>query len=230
MIIELYPKTQLERAWEEDKQTLVSAKREVPHCLRCGRILDPQLQKNALSRYVDVYVCENCGIDEAMRDVAHRTLPLAEWEAVKNGRISKKNNTDCCYLVTCCDFEEIFRNIIKLPMMATKRPVSEIVYSRSDYDGNRWWTTWQNGRKEKPAQEVVKEIDDFQHALFSMPEFETLNSMIQFCSYARLTDEPTKFNLYAETKYLYIWIQLNTRFKDYNVYVHYFEKDIEENK
>ena len=111
-------------------------------------------------------------------------------------------------------------------MQATRRPVSEVAYSRSDYDGCRWWTTWHDERGKKPAPELVKEIDEFQSALFKLPAFKTLDTMRRFCPYAQATDKATEFNLYSETNHLYIWIRLITRFRDYNVYVHYYDKTL----
>jgi len=36
----------------------------------------PVLEENAFSRYIDVYVCSECGIDEALRDMRKDPLPL----------------------------------------------------------------------------------------------------------------------------------------------------------
>jgi len=49
---------------------------ELP-CPRCGHmIMRPVLEENAFSRYIDVYVCSECGIDEALRDMRKDPLPL----------------------------------------------------------------------------------------------------------------------------------------------------------
>src|SRR5699024_11553530 len=50
-----------------------------------------------------------------------------------------------CYLKTSCTFEEVFQHTDTPPMQLPGQPVSEVVYSRSDYDGYRWWTTWHDG-------------------------------------------------------------------------------------
>lgn len=52
-------------------------------CPRCGN--DRMHRKavlNALSRYADVYICEVCGTDEALRDMVGEPLPLNEWGMV----------------------------------------------------------------------------------------------------------------------------------------------------
>ena len=46
-------------------------------CPRCGRMtVKDRLHTNAWSRHVDVYICDACGMDEAMRDCP---LPATEW-------------------------------------------------------------------------------------------------------------------------------------------------------
>ena len=225
MKIKLYPKDLLETAWRKDKKLYADGDAaEPPRCLRCGAPLAAHLMVNALSRYADVQICEACGMDEALRDAAHAPLPLTEWDAVKRGRLPASEKGRVCYLDTICTFEEVFRHTDTPPMQLTGRPVSEIAYSRSDYDGHRWWTTWHDGPGKKAVPELVKEIDDFQNALFKLPAFKTLNTMRRFCRYAQATSEATEFNLYSETDHLYIWIRMITRFWDYNVYVHYYDK------
>lgn len=121
-------------------------------------------------------------------------------------------------------FSEVFKHTYKPPMQLIERPVSELAYSRSDYDGYRWWTTWHNESGKKTPPELVKEIDEFQNALFKLPAFKTLETMKRFCRYAETTSDPTEFNLYSETAHLYIRIRLITRFRDYNAYIYYYDK------
>ena len=126
---------------------------------------------------------------------------------------------DLALLVSNCSFLELFQH-----NTAGFRPASEVAYSRSDYDGRRWWTTWHQCQKERPTLDVAHEIDAFQNALFSLPELQSLTTMKQLCEQAEATNEPTEFNLYSETEHFHIWLRLITRFRDYNVYVHYYLK------
>ena len=49
-------------------------------CPRCGRMsMDKVLLHNALSRVEDVYVCPDCGMNEALRDFGRIPLPIEEW-------------------------------------------------------------------------------------------------------------------------------------------------------
>ena len=58
----LYPKGLLEAAWRKDKKLYADGDAaDPPKCLRCGAPLAPHLMVNALSRYVDVQICEACG-------------------------------------------------------------------------------------------------------------------------------------------------------------------------
>ena len=55
-----------------------------PLCPRCGRAtVKPKTATNALSRHADVYVCDECGTDEAIRDFGKVVLPLHEWAIFK---------------------------------------------------------------------------------------------------------------------------------------------------
>lgn len=61
-------------------------------CPRCGRKqMDENPMRNALSRRADISICNECGIDEAMRDaLGVPPLPLNQWttflETDKNAR------------------------------------------------------------------------------------------------------------------------------------------------
>lgn len=49
-------------------------------CPRCGRHqMNVVAVRNSLSRHADVYVCNDCGTDEAIRDMTGNVLPLSEW-------------------------------------------------------------------------------------------------------------------------------------------------------
>jgi len=55
-------------------------------CPRCGRLtVKNRLVTNSLSRHADVYVCDACGMDEAIRDMKGDTLPLKDWAIAKMG-------------------------------------------------------------------------------------------------------------------------------------------------
>lgn len=138
-------------------------------------------------------------------------------------------NSDCCnpsvpVLTSVCTFEEVFNEKHEIPGHTAKLPVTEVVYSRSDYDGYRWWSTWFSCWKERPAEHLVKEIDQFHNALFEMHEFESLTSMKELCRSAEATSDPSEYNLYSETEHFHIWLRMNTRSRDYNLYVHYYLK------
>lgn len=53
-------------------------------CPRCGSSMKPRLHTNAMSRQLPgVYVCDACGMDEALREFARYPMPLEEWSAAR---------------------------------------------------------------------------------------------------------------------------------------------------
>ena len=56
----------------------------VHFCPRCGRwTVKEKLHTNALSRHADVYICDACGNDEAVREMKGDPLPLKDWAIAK---------------------------------------------------------------------------------------------------------------------------------------------------
>lgn len=55
-------------------------------CPRCGRMtVKERLTTNALSRHADVYICNECGMEEAILDFRGTPLPLKDWAIAKLG-------------------------------------------------------------------------------------------------------------------------------------------------
>lgn len=49
-------------------------------CPRCGHEMPENVNDAALSRRIMVYICPNCGSDEAMRDITKKEpLPVTDW-------------------------------------------------------------------------------------------------------------------------------------------------------
>lgn len=225
MNIRIYPRCLLEQLWQEDRKLFTPHAETPPTCLRCGKLLNRKLAVNAVSRHADVYICEECGTDEALREAIGEPLPLREWHAVTSERIGQLS-LEGVALVPVCAFESIFEGHKKLfPLSCVEHPVSEVAYSRSDYDGRKWWRTWFHSGEGKVKPSLSAEIDQFSDALMELPEFESLDAMARMCrSCAQTTESATDFNLYSETKHFYIWLQLVTRERDYNLYVHFYLK------
>ena len=68
-------------------ETLMTRQQSGEHmyCPRCGKDqMDPKPVHNALSRYANVYICDSCGLMEAMDDfAAFPPLPFEEWAAAQ---------------------------------------------------------------------------------------------------------------------------------------------------
>ena len=67
-------------------------------CPRCGRaILKPDLYTNALSRYAEgIYICDSCGIAEALLDYLHKPMHLLDWDAFRP-KAPEGDYTTVCY-------------------------------------------------------------------------------------------------------------------------------------
>ena len=74
-------------------------------CPRCGRFtVKARLHTNALSRHIAVYICDACGMDEAIREFAGESLPLRDWAVARPGAAMRHDDThkrmirgeDCC--------------------------------------------------------------------------------------------------------------------------------------
>lgn len=227
MMITIYPKRELEAKWEEDKKLFCPAAEHPPLCLRCGRKLDGHLMDNALSRYANVMVCANyCGSDEAMRDFSGEPLPLREWYAFKTGLVQPEQPEGGVVLTPICNFKEIFNGPKKtMPFSSIPIPESKVLYSRSDYNGHKWWRTWHSCHEKPLSDELCGEVDDFSDSLMELPEFTDLSTLRRFCRmYAEPTSERTEYNMYSETASFYIWMRLIMRERDYNLYVNFFLK------
>lgn len=224
--IHIYPQQELLKIWEEDRTFFQPDADQPPMCLRCGKTLRSRLVENALSRSLDVHVCPQCGMDEAIRDACGTPLPLREWWAVQNRRLAAATEDDCAILTPTCTFSHIFTGPQKkFPLSIVDHPVSEVAYSRSDHDGHRWWTTWFDRPEERPTRALREEIDAFQTPLLQLPEFQNLRTLRRmYHLYAEPTSEPTEFDLYSQTEHFYIWLRMIIRERDYNLYVHFYLK------
>lgn len=224
--IKLYPKSDLELLWRVRRCDFDNGDPETTTCMRCGGPLRRSISENALSRAMDVHVCPACGMDEALRDATSNVLPVSEWHIVKHHYFGEHDAPNTAVLVPRCSFSEIFSGPKKkLPLSSLAYPVSLVSYSRSDYDGRKWWTTWHGCPEDRPSPELTAEVDAFQDALLALSEFESLWSMKRMCRlYAERTSDPTEFNLYTETEHFNIWLRMITRERDYNLYVHYYLK------
>lgn len=220
----IYPKAQLENVWKKVKAQYVPEVEQPLPCLRCGQSLHHDLAANVSSRYINVRICKDCGADEILREREGNSLPLPEWQAVKNGLPDFDFKGKIAMLTPICSFPEVFENTQKEDNSVLTRPVSEVVFSRSDYDGYKWWSRWFDCQKEHPSPALCQEIDQFHNALFKMPEFKTLDTMRHLCRIARPTSCDSEFDFYSETAHFHIWLRLITRFRDYNLYVHYYHK------
>ena len=57
---------------------------EYMSCPRCGRNnIKANIHTNAFSRHADIYICNACGMEEAMLKFMSNPLPMREWACLK---------------------------------------------------------------------------------------------------------------------------------------------------
>lgn len=52
-------------------------------CPRCGCTLKEKLVTNAMSRQMDIYICDKCGVAEALEYMEGIRNPLSKWKFVE---------------------------------------------------------------------------------------------------------------------------------------------------
>ena len=228
MNIDIFPKKNLLDKWRRDKKWYETAAGEPPKCLRCGRVLPSKLSHCALSRYIDVQICPECGTEEAMLDWDGKALPLRNWHAAQNAEASAAPAEGEVTLMPTCGFSEVFeqprREVWGHP---NGFPMRELCYARADHDGYRWHTTWTRCRDLPKDAALIGEVDGFYGALLALPEFQTLSTLRKMCRSCAETvteEDPNTYNLFAETPRFHVWLRLITRERDYNLYCHYYYK------
>ena len=68
----------------------------------------PRLAENALSRALDVYVCPECGTDEALHAALDDVLPMSEWYSVKHHFFGEADHQYAARLLPSCSFSQVF--------------------------------------------------------------------------------------------------------------------------
>lgn len=65
-------------------------------CPRCGHMtMDAEsVTRNALSRRADVYVCDACGMQEALEDMTDSRTPLSSWIIARNPELWRADDEE----------------------------------------------------------------------------------------------------------------------------------------
>ena len=91
-------------------------------------------------------------------------LPFSCWHGMEDVQLKDFPESKNPVLTSVCAFPDVF---------SKENVACKIAYSRSDYDGYRWQTTWNRCQEEPTPEHLAQEIDQFQSALFCMKEFQT---------------------------------------------------------
>ena len=180
MCVRFYPKYDVELTWSSLRSGFAYAP-DARICIRCGGPLRPRLEGNARSRVMNVQICPECGIDEALRDARDDVLPMSEWYIVKNHYFGEMYDPDTAVLMPNCRFSVLFcAKRKRLPPDNADYPVAFVASSRSDFDGKQWRTAWFADETFRDEKELLDEIDAFQNRLFRLPEFQSLRDMTPY--------------------------------------------------
>lgn len=98
---------------EIEKLLPLQQKGEKFPCPRCGhdRMHSDSVVLNALSRYATVYICEECGMDEAMRDMFGDPLPLEEWAMVATDTFEIRYEVECFGRILVITFDKAYKDL-----------------------------------------------------------------------------------------------------------------------
>lgn len=107
MCVRFYPKYDVELTWSSLRSGFTYDP-DARICIRCGGPLRPRLEENARSRVMNVQICPECGIDEALRDARDAVLPMSEWYIVKNHYFGEMYDPDTAVLMPNCRFSCLF--------------------------------------------------------------------------------------------------------------------------
>ena len=138
--IRIYPKLELLNTWAIDRTRFSPDATKPPLCLRCGQPLalsSPRMPSAGTRMSISatpVGQTRPCVMRLAFRSGLFSG-------AVENQRLKAPADDDAWLLKPLCSFDQIYLDATE-DQMGRKSPRTELAYSRSDYDGRKWWTTW----------------------------------------------------------------------------------------
>lgn len=101
----------------------------------------------------------------------------------------------------------------------------KICHNRLYHDGYGWFNRWFEGEERVSDPEIIRDVDDLSN--FMVAELKNGLSDIRktVARYQLQSVGWEEYNLFSETPRLYIWIRLIDRKGDYNMYLHFYEKE-----
>ena len=102
----------------------------------------------------------------------------------------------------------------------------KICHNRLYHDGYGWNNRWFEGGEPVTDPKTIGDMDamrDFMRAKLKngLPDIRKIVARYQLQSVG-----DGEYNLFSETPRLYIWIRLINRRGDYNMYLHFYEKEM----
>lgn len=130
MCVRFYPKYDVELTWSSLRSGFAYDP-DARICIRLRRSSTSPPEENARSRVMNVQICPECGIDEALRDARDDVLPMSEWYIVKNHYFGEIYDPDAAVLMPNCRFSCLFcARQKRLPPDNADYPVAFVASSR----------------------------------------------------------------------------------------------------
>lgn len=123
-------------------------------------------------------------------------------------------------LTNTCPFPQIFKDKDE-----GRHPKSEMGYFRADFDGHKWWNTVWPVHEDMQQPELIAEFDSIFNAF--VDTFPTLADLEKYCQeHLTPTSDPTEYNAFLDLDGPGVyWLRLITRKRDYNLYLHCYNKN-----
>jgi len=216
--VKIWPKHSIEMLYESESELYEKSELEtgMVRCYRCGKMSRKSHHGSwALSRQLDVHVCSSCGIDEALRAVSGRCLPILKWDVMKRVELQgdSKKNTECITLTSACSFSDLLKK---------NTDCQEICHMRAYYDGESWVQDWIPGAKYHNS--YISDVKGFVSSFLLYPDMADEYSMRRLFPVAEATSDSSEVNLYSEQDSFYVRIRLIAKSKDFSVYLYFYEK------
>lgn len=105
-------------------------------------------------------------------------------------------------------------------------PEKEIAYNRLDHNGYRWYNTWfpKNGTDNNKIISEMEKVSDYMTESALKNGIKDIYKLAEKCNAQNLSYD--EYNLFYKGKHTDVWIRMIPRRGDYNLYIHFYEKEM----
>ena len=104
-------------------------------------------------------------------------------------------------------------------------PEKKIAYNRLYHDGYRWYNTWfpKNGTDNNKIISEMEKISDYMTESALKNGIKDIYKLAEECNAQSLFYD--EYDLFYKGKYTNVWIRMINRRGNYNMYIHFYEKE-----